>query len=462
MESQDERVQREDLHLFINAGLTATGQGGYYHGSLSERLSLAFLHSYIAINYSGLYTLCLAAGLNDHNAAHAIFTLLKSGAPENPNSRAKANLLLKAAVKALPPQRAYKLFERLARARVNNRRTRALIKDYILGRRDPAFDAIKYRRRMKVAALHAHVPLPSEVSRFLFEGAKGKPYSILLLETYRQARYDNSAIFRLPFSVAQGLAEQKGIDRETFMKRIQPMMTEREKLRAQNSGAGAFDSSRVDLVELCVYFLRSPREERQSLFPKMLERARRQASDLDLPRDLRVATVLDRSRSSFGNSKGRRRPLALALAVHLLVEARCPAYRAYWSWPTQALLDLHPRGHTSLAEPLLKALEERPDFIILVSDGRENAPRGGCEAIAQAMIRKLPEQAPGFLHLNPVFNPDDFMPMSLGSAWPTIGVAKAKDLGTALAFARFAQGGRAEELTTYLEQKAESFVHAIR
>lgn len=31
-ETSLERVRREDLHLFINAGLTATGQGGYYHG----------------------------------------------------------------------------------------------------------------------------------------------------------------------------------------------------------------------------------------------------------------------------------------------------------------------------------------------------------------------------------------------------------------------------------------------
>jgi hypothetical protein len=461
MDSQEERVEREDLHLYINAGLTATGQGGYYHGSLSERLSLAFLHRYVAINYRKLYTLCLAAGLNDHNLAHAIFTLLEGGAPKDSESRAQENELLRAATKTLPPQRAYKLFERLARAGVNNRRARALVKGYVLGRRDLAFDAVKYRHRMKMAVLHAHIPLPTDISRFLFEGAGGKPYSLPLLETFRQARYDNSAIFRLPFSVAQGLAERKGISRETFMKRIGPMMTEREKLRAQTSQAGAFDPAGLDLVELCVYFLRCQRKERETLLETMHRRAEQQAADLALPSDLRVATVLDRSRSSFGNSQGRRRPLALTLAVHLVMQARCRHYRAHWSCSTKDLLHLHPRGHTSLAEPLLDALEGKPDIVIVVSDGRENAPRGGCEAIAHAMNRKLSKQAPLFLHINPVFNPDDFLPMSLGPSWPTVGVAKAKDLGTALAFSRFAQGGGAEELTRYLEQKAEKLIHAL-
>ena len=91
METADQRVEREDLHLFINAGLTTTGQGGYYHGAEAERLSLAFLHRYIAWNYRSLYTLCLAVGLNDHNLAHALFTLLQSGAPRERSERERHN-----------------------------------------------------------------------------------------------------------------------------------------------------------------------------------------------------------------------------------------------------------------------------------------------------------------------------------------------------------------------------------
>lgn len=458
-ESNLERVRREDLHLFINAGLTATGQGGYYHGKEQERLSLAFLHKYIATNYRQLYSLCLAAGLNDHNLSHSIFTLLASGTPQE---QKQENQLLGFAVKKLPPHRAYRLFERLAQKRVNNRRTRAVIAGFLNSRHDLVFDAIKYRKRLRRAVKHAHFKLPSEVSRFLFEGAKGKPYSIPMLETYRKAQYDASAIFKLPFSVAQGLAQRKGIDQKTFMKRITPMMTEREKLRAQASGAGEFDPSKLDLVELCVYYLKCDRPKRMELLEQMKARAATHADQLGIDPSRRVAAVLDRSRSSFGGVEGRRRPLALALAVHLTLEALYTDYNAHWSCPTEEILNVHPRGHTALARPLLEALEGEPDLVVVVSDGRENAPRGACQAIAKAMTEKLPEQTPQFLHLNPVFNPDDFMPVSLGEHWPTVGVKRVEDLGTALAFARFADGAiHVRELLTFLQKRAEEMTGAI-
>lgn len=458
-ESPEERVRREDLHLFVNAGLTATGQGGYYHGAEHERLSLAFLHRYIAMNYRRLYALCLAAGLNDHNLGHCVFTLLKLGAPSEPEERAQENRLLTAALQRLPPQRAYKLFERLARKGVNNRRTRALVRGYLSSRRDLAFDAIKYRRRLRRATLHAHLTLPKEVAHFLFKGARAKRYDNPLLETYRRACHDSSAIFQLPFSVAQGLAERKGIDRATFMKRIEPMMTEREKLRAQSSDAGDFDPDRLELVELCVYYLQCPPETREDLLPRLRVKARKEAESLDLGPQLRVATVLDRSRSSSGHREARERPLAVSLAIHLVLEARCPSYRAHWTSPIEDLLELHPRGDTDLARPLLDALGNHPQLVIVVSDGRENAPRGGCEAIAKAVGTRFSGRPPTLLHINPVFNPDDFTPLSLGPSWPTIGVARVGDLSTALAFARYHEGGHAEELSRYLERRARDFVH---
>ena len=335
METADQRVEREDLHLFINAGLTTTGQGGYYHGAEAERLSLAFLHRYIALNYRPLYTLCLASGLNDHNLSHALFTLLQAGSPQNRTERELENALLKCALKRLPPHRAYRLFERLAKSRVNNRRTRALVKAY-LESRPLAFDAIKYRRRFRVAMQHAHFKAPADVARFVFEGARGKPYSTALLETYRLAHYDGSCIYKLPFTVAQGLARARGIEQSVFMKKIAPMMTEREKLRAQSSGSQEFDPNRLDMVELCVYYLSCDRERRSELLPMLRERARRQADDPGLAEALRgrrLASVLDRSRSSVGTRTARRRPLAVALAVHLVLESLGETYNAHWSHP---------------------------------------------------------------------------------------------------------------------------------
>lgn len=453
-----DRVRREDLLLFINAGLTATGQGGFYHGAREERLSLAFLHSYVVENYRNLYSVMLAAGLNDHNLAHALFTLLRSGPPPESETRALENALIPLAVRRLPPQRAYRLFERLAGERVNNRRTRAAIRVYLEGRKNLAFDAVKYRARLKKAVLHAHLSVPSEIQQFLFQGARARNYRDPLLEAYRRAHYDRRAIYELPFTVAQGLAQRQRIPREEFMEKIAPRMTEREKLRWQQSGAQAFDPNRAELVELCLYFLRLPSGERSPILGAMRERARALVESLDLPvflREGKVAAVFDRSFSSYGSGQARRRPLAVALAVHLMLEAACPSYDPHWSLPTADLCDLAPSGRTALGEPLLDALEGSPDMVVVVSDGRENSPPGAAEAIASAVVARFP-QPPRRVHLNPVFDPDDFSPLGLGPSWPTVGLRQAEDLATALAIARFAHGDiEVCELEAYFRRRAQ-------
>jgi hypothetical protein len=281
--------------------------------------------------------------------------------------------------------------------------------------------------------MHSHAGVTPEVKRFLFEGAGKKPYSDPMLETYRKAHYDQRHIYELPFTVAQGLAQRKKIPREEFLEKIAPRMTDREKLRWQQAGAAAFDPSSADLVELCIYLLRLPKEERLTLLPTVRQRAVDLVPKLQLPESLarsRVAVVLDRSRSSYGGGQARRRPLAVALAAHLALEAACASYSAHWSYLTPELADLHPTGHTALGEPLLEALAQKPEVVIVISDARENAPSGACEAIASAFQARLPN-APLWIHFNPTFDPDDFQPMSLGPTWSVVGIRRAEDLATA-------------------------------
>ena len=457
-QTEFERVRREDLLLFVNAGLTATGQGGFYHGAVEERLSLNFLHSYIAENYRGLYSVLLAAGLNDHNLAHAVFTLLRSGPPSDPTGRELENALLEQAVKKLPPQRAYRLFERLADERVNNRRTRALIWSYLRARKNLAFDAVKYRPRLKKAVLHSHFKVDSEIKQFLFQGARAKAYRDPLLETYRKAHYDRRAVYELPFSVAQGLAQRFRIPKDEFLEKIAPRMTEREKLRWQNAGAQKFDPNQAELVELSLYFLRLPEAERPPILVQMRQRAQELSGVLDLEKALpkgRIAAIFDRSYSSTGSRQTVRRPLAVALAVHLVLEAGCPDCVAYWSFPTPDLCALKPLGQTGLGELLLDALECGPETMLVVSDARENQPQGACEAIAAAVSARLPH-VPNWIHLNPVFDPDDFSPMGLGPTWPSLGLRRIEDLPTAFALARFARGAlEVEDLESLLRERAD-------
>lgn len=165
-----ERLEREDLVLFVNACFACTGQREFYGDRAGQQVSVDFLHRYTLGNYRRLYARCLALGLNHFNRAMIVGNLLAAGAPADAAQRAEENALLTAALAQLPPQRVHRLFAALAADRVNNRRTRAVMRRYLLEVRDLHFDAVKYRRRVRVAVRHAHVGLDEETSRFLGGG----------------------------------------------------------------------------------------------------------------------------------------------------------------------------------------------------------------------------------------------------------------------------------------------------
>ncbi len=98
--------------------------------------------------------------------------------------------------------------------------------------------------------------------------------------------------------------------------------------------------------------------------------------------------------------------------------------------------------------------------MVIVSDGYENAPPG---ALCQ-VLRAFRTQVPGgrdvsVVHLNPVFDAEDFAPRILGPDLPTVGIRDAEDLLTMLGFARFAEGtAPLGELEAYLEGRVAQFL----
>ena len=107
---------------------------------------------------------------------------------------------------------------------------------------------------------------------------------------------------------------------------------------------------------------------------------------------------------------------------------------------------------------MLEALAENPEVVIVVSDARENAPSGACQAIAAAFEARLPP-SPLWIHFNPVFDPEDFQPMTLGPSWPVVGIRRAEDLATGFVLASFATGRcPVAELEAYLEERAVAFL----
>jgi hypothetical protein len=470
IETTENRVAREDLVMFINACFVCTGQREYYGSASEARVSIRFLHAYILGNYRRLYARTLASGINHFNQAEIVTNLLATGRDTASSARAEENALITNALAALPVQRVYRIFAALQARRVNNRRTRAVIRAYITRRDNIVFDAVKYRKRVRSAAAHAHIAIASEVASFLFRGWKQQTFKTELLEQYRQAHYSKKAVYQLPYTVAEGLAAKHQIPRDEFLSRIATRMSANEKLRAMNATRAAgvdldIDLGRAGITRLAIYIASLPpraREERSVELEDALNRSAARAMR-HAPKSLgRVCAILDRSYSSSGSSEKRRRPYALALAVSHLLRHASQEYRGYWtpSLGVASEIASDPRGQTDIARPLIAALRCQPDLIVIVSDGYENAPPGATTQVVHALRKLVPGGTqPSIVHLNPVFDSQTFAPKALGPDLPTVGIRNAEDILTMLGFARFAAGATPlHELEDYLETRMTSLL----
>ncbi len=461
-----ELVEREDMVMFINACFACSGQKEFYSDGRGQSVSIEFLHLYILGNYRRLYARCLAAGINHFNKAQVIVNLLATGAETTAAQRGEEGELIFAALTSLPTQRAYRVMESLRERRINNRRSRAVVRRYLAGRRDLAFEALKYRSKLRSAVTHAHLSLAGELGPFLFHGWKQRSFETPLFEAFRRAHYSKEAVYELPYSIAEGFAAKHQIPRDELLARIEGKMTVEERLRMQGAAQREevpleLDLGRLALTRLAIYLLSWSAEDRaqgrariEAAFAQSAERVVRRS-----PQRLgKVAAILDRSYSSSGSSEKRRRPLAVAWAAHHLLRAASREYRAWW---TPRLpgdddeLQLSARGQTDLALPLVEALEWGAELVLIVSDGFENDPPRGAAEVARVFRQRLdPQRRTSIIHLNPVFDAEHYAPRAIGEAIPTVGLRDAEDLLTMLGFARFAEGAAPlAELEAYLAGK---------
>ncbi len=443
-----ERVAREDLLTFVSACFACTGQREFYSDSRGQGVAIGFLHEYVLGNYRSLYARVLACGINDYNQAEIIFRLLASGSRVAPEHRPEEGALIHRALERLPAQRAMRLLERLAKGRVNNRRTRAIVRRYLGNAEQRELRAVKYRRKFRVAAAHTHLPFDGELGGLFVKGWREKVFTTPLFESFRRAHFAEAAIYELPYSIAEGLARRHKVPRDVFLRKIEPRMTSFERLRLQETTLGVLgtsvrlDPARLPPTRLATYVLSLPRAEREARRAELtaaLEVSASRAVVRTNARFGRVACVLDRSWSSSGSSDKRRRPLAVALATAFYVRAAAAEQRSFWTFPTSDELLVDAVGQTDLVTPLLAAMEWKPDLVIIVSDGFDNDPPGTAgELLAIARAKGL---CPFTLHVNPVFDDVSLGPKPLAVAVPTMGIRDAEDLPTAIAFGAFADGG---------------------
>jgi hypothetical protein len=174
----------------------------------------------------------------------------------------------------------------------------------------------------------------------------------------------------------------------------------------------------------------------------------------------RVAAVLDDSFSTTGSGRKRRRPLAVALACHHLLQALATHYTPLWTSRRTDELLLYPFGPTPLGERILDALDGGPERLIIVSDGFDNAPPGLAADVLRVWRTRLdPHHRVAIAHLNPVYDADDFDVRRLAPGVPTAGIRDAEDLPTLVELARFAEGRAGlDDVRAYIGTRAKRFV----
>jgi hypothetical protein len=445
-----ERTQREDVVHFLNSAFACTGQREFYENAHSQRVSIDFLHQYMLVNYRSIYCRSLAVGVNHFNQSQIILRLLASGKQALPGE----GRLIARALATMPAQRAWKTLRDLRTLGINNRRARAIARDYLRGR-DTAFDCVKYRNKVKTVASHVHLELPGEAGTFLF--GKAARFQTPLFEQVRKASHSAETVYDLPFTVAEGLAAKHGIPREMFLAKIQPRMTQAEKLRHQKSAGVAIDLRRSPLTKLALYAL-SLDMPGADVLDAMRQAAMTVLHRTPMPLG-KVAAVLDNSYSTSGTQEKKRRPLGVAWAVDRLLVAASREYHAFWTHPFNGTKP-PARGATNLATPILDALETAPDLIVIVSDAVENDPPDAASGLLRLWRTRLdPAGRVAIVHLNPVFAASDYAPRSLCDGVPTVGIRDAECLPTALAFARFAAGTVTRaELDRYLDDRVAEFL----
>ncbi|MGY4970519.1 hypothetical protein ACWGCC_15105 [Streptomyces nigrescens] len=479
MESSADLVAAEDVLLFVHAAITSTGQREFHSGAQEQQLSLDFLHAYVRINYRPLYAASLALDINDHNAALIVRGLLETAGEATAQERRAEGRLIAARLARLPAPRVYRLFRALRAAKVNNRRTRAIMRDWLAARPDPALDAVKYRAGLKCAARHAHLPLTGgrggerkdgdgELGDFLFAPGRRTRFAAPLLDAWRRAHYEQGALYELPFTVAEGFAAKHGIGRRAFLERIAPRMTRLERLRVQESARAhraevPTDLRGMPLTRLASYVLGlslDDRAARRAELTGALRAAARRTAGAQAGTWGRVAAVLDDSFSTTGSRQKRHRPLATALACHFLLEALAECYLPRWTSGRQDALLVYPYGPTPLGMRLLEALEDAPERLVIVSDGWDNAPPGLAGEVLRIWRTRLdPEHRTSVVHLNPVYDAEDFAVRRLAAAVPTAGVRNAEDLPALVQLARFAEGRTGlAELRAHLDDRVRQFL----
>ena len=233
-------VAAEDVLLFVNAAVTATGQREFRSGAGEQRLSLDFLHEYVRVNYrSGVRRRARPGHQRPQRGADRAPPPGERGRGER-RGQAHRGAADRGPARGAPAAAGVPADARAAGGEGQQPAHPRHLPRLARGPPGPGVRRGEVPRRTEVRSPARSIcPYAGEeLGDFLFRPGRRPRYEHPLLDAHRRAHYEQAALYELPFTVAEGFAARHGVPREVFLERIAPRATRLERLRIQ-SRAGA-------------------------------------------------------------------------------------------------------------------------------------------------------------------------------------------------------------------------------
>ena len=424
-------TKQKKILNFLSSAFIATAQTEFYNNKEEQRDAILNTHKPILEDYREFYALVLLSNINDLNKQIIIYNLLRKGKKIDVEQKHIENEIIFQSLEKMPIQRAFKTFKMLKHLKVNNFRTRWLAEKFLMSRKNIHFECVKYKKAIKELVVHNHIFFKdSEVFDFLFD--KKIEYKNKWFKKYIKAKTDPEAIYDLPFTVAEGFAVLHKIPKDEFLKKIKKQMTEGEKLRMQNTAKKEgvkiqADWTKMDLVQM-FKFLRT-QTRITAKHKEIVESTAKRIADSMIVEFGKVRVVLDNSGSSYSSDEKKYHSISVGQAVSEVLKYCCDDFKEILINGTKKGLLASVGGSTNLGKAILKALKDKPELLVIISDGYENEPAGLTSQILNVYKSKIDKNLRVF-HINPVFAAEVETSRRLAENIPVVGIRDVKELQT--------------------------------
>ena len=148
----------------------------------------------------------------------------------------------------------------------------------------------------------------------------------------------------------------------------------------------------------------------------------------------KVGLIFDNSLSMYGTKEQPYHPMLRAMALSLVLEQVSSEFTVYYTNPTEDSLFPRLGNQSNYAEPVLDALKDKCDTIVIVGDGYENAPfEGALHQLLYVYKKKVDKQNNLLaLHFNPIYGAETKDARPITDLAPTVGVREVKGLNEAM------------------------------